>query len=192
MTVTAFQASRLHRCQKKFLNTEKKPRKLTPCLFIDRQGMYIFLIFKKRSLVFIFWQHSMRVKKNLTIRAITLSKIRSLTRFLSHDNILFQHFSDKPIKHLTWPELSWKSWLPEVLLFFILPFNVVFVQHGEVDEVRPVPVDDGAKSQAVPPRAAHVADIDPGVTLGGPLAPNLQGLRTLHHFVKKKSSSFSS
>ena len=55
----------------------------------------------------------------------------------------------------------------------ILPSVVLGVQLVEVDEVGPVPADEGAEGHAVPPGGGHVADPD-ARPLQRPSAPLLQ------------------
>ena len=55
--------------------------------------------------------------------------------------------------------------------------HVIGVKTFKVEEIRAVVMDDGAEAQPVPPAGGHVEDVDPGVVLGDPAAPGLQGLR---------------
>jgi len=59
----------------------------------------------------------------------------------------------------------------------VVAVDIVGVEVVEVDEVGPEMVNDGAKSQAVPPRRRHVDDVD--FAVGDVLAPVLQVLRSL-------------
>ena len=83
---------------------------------------------------------------------------------------------DVSVQHVLWVEEAGNA---ELLLSHpvgegVVPQHVLPAQAGELDELRPEVVDEGAEGEPVPPAGVHVDDVDILVGVRHPTTPDLR------------------